>query len=208
MSLARIASYVITIFLLSFSLVGGCGGGGSGSDNEEDINIPEILCNMPSLTSNFSDVGYFFVDDINSVLIGVTSTGEEVIIVLSDIPDSGVQLGLLADTISANACDIFAGVFNTDGDFNFEDEEVLVGSGECLRLNDGNDFRINDFVLDGIPFGTNLTGQCFEALNIANANIKEMTVAAQRLELKSFDQQKTNVYGENILDLFENTLSN
>jgi len=61
---------------LAFMNIGGCGGssGGGGGAN----------CQMPALTTNFSDTGYFFTEQGTDVIIGVTSTGLQVAIVVSN----------------------------------------------------------------------------------------------------------------------------
>ena len=55
------------------------------------------VCQSPPLNTDFSDIGVFFVDSVNQILIGVSSNGDVATIVLTDIPDSGVELLLEAD---------------------------------------------------------------------------------------------------------------
>ena len=97
------------IFLLVFIAVGtlvGCdGGGGDGSNDSDNIN-GGVACKIPPLNTNFSGftasnslrqeadgVAVFFIDYINSVLIGMTSSGDEVATLNSDLY-SDLYIGL------------------------------------------------------------------------------------------------------------------
>lgn len=200
----KVLSYVSVLFLLSFSLVGGCGGGGGdSSDNNVDVGPPDSRCEMPPLSSNFSDTGYYFEDSFNSVLIGVTSDGVDVVIVMSDIPDSGARVGAFATPVSSTSCDIYAGVLDTDADFNFQDEQLLQASGECFRLENGSRFQVDNFTAGGVPLGTNLDGQCIDTVNIRTSEMKEMNEKAEEISRDRFEQRNDNGYGETILDFFE-----
>jgi hypothetical protein len=138
---------------LAFMNIGGCGGssggGGGGGAN----------CQMPALTTNFSDTGYFFTEQGTDVIIGVTSTGLQVAIVVSNFfpetPEIG-DLNFIADVVDSDTCDITTQVF-----FN-PDIEVGAG-GICLRQNIGEVFRINDLISLGNNLGDITTNREFVA---------------------------------------------
>jgi len=128
--------------------------------NDSGPPPPPLLCQSPPLNTDFSDIGVFFVDLINAVLIGITSNGEVVTILLSDIPDSGVTLGLLGIPISATVCEIMLGTFDLL-------ETSFGATGECRLEENSTVFVIEDLFLVGIPFGEDFRGECFAIASFA-----------------------------------------
>lgn len=172
---------------LAFMNVGGCGGssGDNGGGTVQPTNPPPTNppptnppptdppptqpppeCSAPPLTQDYGDLGVFFVDAVNAVLIGMTSTGDGVAITLSDIPDSGAIIGAGADVLSDNFCDIFFALIGSD---------TRDASGTCIRSNIGQTFAVNDFEVSGIPLGVDLTGECFEVVSLAGQSIEQAT---------------------------------
>jgi len=113
---------------------------------------PPSGCQSPPLNTDFSDRGYFFVDSVNAILIGLTSDGENVVLTLSDIPDSGAIIGIGATAVSGNECDISVATFNNI--------DFFAASGTCLRLQNGEMLQVNNFIVAGNPLGVNPRGEC------------------------------------------------
>lgn len=173
---------VVSIFILSvflgLGIIGGCGGNGGGN------NPPPGACQMPPLNTDFSDTGYGFVDVVNAIGVAITSTGNEVVMVLTDIPDSGTQLAAFATPVSANQCNIFEGQVINEGQ-----AVDVVASGTCLRLNNGGTLEVNDLVAGGIALGVDIRGDCevqapldIQSLNEAVLNEMETTRVTEGIE--------------------------
>ncbi len=160
----------------------------------ECSDVPPPECQAPPFNTDFSDMGYFFVDAINAVLIGLTSDGENVALTLSDIPDSGAVIGLGASAQGENICDIFTalvlGVF-------------VDASGECVRLENGAMLEVNDLVAADIPLGVDLSGDCADVVPIDTSDLNEArNMVLEKIEadgrVRSLDEGQTN-----ILDMVE-----
>jgi len=124
-----------------------------------DSGVPPPLdCKSPPLNTDFSDRGVFFIDSVNEVLIGITSDGGVVAIVVFDIPDSGVLLGLEGDVLSSTVCDITLGQFIVDG-MPFP---TIDATGECRLEGNFTVFVIEDLFVAGIPAPADLRGECLE----------------------------------------------
>ncbi|GJM17628.1 MAG: hypothetical protein DHS20C13_29550 [Thermodesulfobacteriota bacterium] len=168
-------------FLALFILVGmygGCGSSGGGNNppptnppptnppptdppptNPPPTQPPPSECQIPSLNTDFSDVGYFFVDDFTNILIGVTSTGNDVVMTLSDIPDSGAILGIFGGVTSADTCLIDTLVI---------DDLLFPASGLCVRSNNGATFSVLDFESLGVEL-VDVIGQCDTVVPLGTA---------------------------------------
>ena len=77
---------------LAFMNIGGCGGSSGGNfqptnppPTQPPPTQPPSQCQVPALDTDFSDLLFLFIDAPNNILIGVTSLGTDVIIVLADI---------------------------------------------------------------------------------------------------------------------------
>ena len=165
---------------------------------------PPTQCQAPPLNTDFSDTGFFFVDEANAILIGLTSDGEEVALTLSDIPDSGAVIGLGATPMGENLCDITMALLISP----VTSDILADASGECVRLEEGAMLEVNDLVVAGVPLGIDPAGECdtFVPLDTADLNearlrvIEEMEVNGT---LRSLDREQTN-----ILDVVEDVTTN
>ena len=159
-------SMLIIFGFIVFTNIGGCGGGGgNGSNDNEDIDeIPEFSCQSPPLNTDFSDRGVFFVDTENSILVGITSDGEFIQLVLTDIPDSGARQGLIGEVLSETSCDVILGTFDFDMDFQFNDEILLLTEGKCSLFEDFSIIFIEDLEIAGLPLGFDIEGECDEVI--------------------------------------------
>ena len=149
------------------------GGGGNDVNNGglgfdeclDEIGINTFLacdatCQSFSLNTDFSDRGFFFVDSVNSVLIGLTSNGSDVVVVMSDIPDDGTKIGGFVFQVKDGGCNIASGSVDLDMDGSFNDEKILPASGTCSLESDGTEFVLQDFVLNHVPLGGDLKAIC------------------------------------------------
>ena len=122
---------------LAFMNIGGCGG--SGGDGNGGGGGGGIFCEMPTLTTNFSDRAYIFDDFIRNAELVVTSNGAITAIAISDIPG----LAVVANVDDANNCTI-TGI--SDGEF------VVLATGTCARQADGDAFIIRNLSSLGEDF--------------------------------------------------------
>jgi len=128
---------------LAFMNIGGCGSsGGGGADTE---------CQVPALDTDFSDLLFFFIDVPNNILIGVTSTGEEVIMVIADIIIDPIIIGLFATPIGPNLAIIDTAII---------EDLLFLATGDAVRVDNGSVFQIIDLIIAGIPLGVDLEGEC------------------------------------------------
>jgi len=178
--------YLMFSFLVVFVLVGmygGCGSSGGGNNppptNPPPTNPPPTdppptnppptqppsKCQLPSLNTDFSDFGFFFIDDFNNTLIGVTSTGSDVVMTLSDIPDSGAIIGIFGGVVSSETCLIDTLV--VEGVF-------FPATGLCVRSNNGSTFSVLDFQSLGVQL-VDVVGECDTVvpLNTAQFSLEE-----------------------------------
>lgn len=197
---------------LAFMNVGGCGSSGNGGGGQPTDppptqppptdppptnppptdpppTNPPPECSAPPLTEDYGDMGVFFVDSVHSVLIGMTSDGNQVAITLSDIPDSGALIGAGANVLSENFCDIFIALV---------DGVSADAGGTCIRSNIGQTFALNDFDLAGIPLGVDLTGQCFDVVTLSGQSIEQATRnfaldMVERGETEDFDSDQSRI---------------
>jgi len=164
---------LVFVAVASFVVIG-CDGGG-GDTGGGGSNDGGVACKSPPLNTNFSGftasnslrqeadgIAVFFVDSINSVLIGMTSSGDEVAILMSDIPFSGVFVGAGGIPVSETICDIILGLIDVDGDLDFTNVLLLPATGECRLEEDFSIFALDDFVIFDVPLGFNLRGECDE----------------------------------------------
>lgn len=140
--------------------IGGCGGGGGGNGGGGVITN----CQMPPLNTDFSDLGYVFIDPVASAAIGVTSDGEIVAIALQTIPFSGDTIGVIATSAGANDCVIFGAT---------DLEIVFPATGTCERQAGGEVFVINDLSSLGVDF-PQLVGECDEIISLSSAPAQSM----------------------------------
>jgi Ca2+-binding RTX toxin-like protein len=156
--------------------------GGAGSNSV--LNCENAICQSPPLTTNFSNLGVFFVDSFNAILVGMTSNGFDVVLVLTDIPFSGVVLGLDAFATSQTHCIVDLAAFDTDLDGNFNDEIVFGASGICDLPFNRTVLFLDNVVVGGDPLGFNITGECSEVVLLSTtavkgeqASVEDMTAA-------------------------------
>jgi hypothetical protein len=203
---------------LAFMNIGGCGGssgGGGQPTNPPPTNPPPTnppptdppptnppeVCQIPALDTDFSDTGYFFFDALTGLTMGVTSTGEVVVIAIVD--SFGVSVGAGATPISEFACLIFSGVIG---------EAVLDADGICGKSDDSTLFLILDFEILGVPFVDETIGECFavEPLDVAVAQRGEgesreddIQRAVEQATLNAFlgMQERGEIEAENETDI-------
>jgi len=150
-------SFVVTVMLLG--IYGGCGSSGGGGNNPPSTNPPPTQppptnpptqCQAPPLNTDFSDTAFFFIDAVNAILVGLTSTGTDVVMTLSDIPDSGAIIGLFGGNVTANTCQI---------DTLIVDDVLFPATGQCVRSNNGFTFAVLNLQSLGVQL-VDVTGQC------------------------------------------------
>jgi Ca2+-binding RTX toxin-like protein len=170
--------------------------GGPGSNNLISCNEqspPPPSCQSPPLNTNFSNLGIFFLDSVHQILMGLTSDGSNVAIVLTDI--SGALVGALGFPTSGTQCIIDAGIADLDGDGSLSDEFLLSASGNCILQLSRTQLALNNFVLLGVPLGINVVGQCTDVavLNAVTgrgepSSVDDMTEAlSQAMFLEQLD---------------------
>lgn len=216
--LIRFFSITLLFVSIAFGTIGGCGGGGDGGGAVNGDG--EVSCESPALNTDFSDTGVFFVDSDNAVLIGITSDGEAVSILLSDIPFSGAFIGVAGIPLSATVCDIVAGLIDVDGDLDFTDELLLAATGECRLQNMFSEIVIEDLVIIGVPLGVDLHGECDEVVpfNEANNNLNVLSnimmdkldeMADSESDLSTIEKRSSELVDEYIIfDFHEDILQN
>ncbi|MEW6146188.1 MAG: calcium-binding protein [Thermodesulfobacteriota bacterium] len=145
--------------------------GGAGVNN---INNCEngFVCQSPPLTTNFSNIGVFFVDPFNAILVGLTSNGFDVSLVLTDIPFNGAILGLGAFATSSTHCIVDFGVFDTDFDGSLLDELIFNASGICDLVVNRTVIFVDNVVVAGEPLGFNITGECSDIVFLSTTAVK------------------------------------
>ena len=143
---------------LAFMNIGGCGGSGDGNGGGGG----GIFCEMPTLTTNFSNRAYIFDDFIRNAELAVTSDGQFTAIAISDIPG----LAVVANVDDANNCTI-TGI--SDGVF------VVLATGTCERQADGDAFIIRNLSSLGEDFPL-YQGFCatVEFFNSTSSNLYEL----------------------------------
>lgn len=146
--------------------------GGAGSNNILNCENGPAICQSPPLTTNFSNLGVFFVDSFNAILVGRTSNGFDVVLVLTDIPFSGVILGLDAFATSQTHCIVDLAAFDTDLDGSFNDEIVFGASGICDLVFNRTVVFLDNVVVGGDPLGFNITGECSEVVLLSTTAVK------------------------------------
>lgn len=190
---------LLALFIL-VGMYGGCGSSGDGNNppptNPPPTNAPPTdppptnppptdppptqppsQCQLPPLNTDFSDLGFFFIDDFTNVLIGVTSTGNDVVMTLSDIPDSGALLGIFGGVASSDTCLIDTLVI---------DDLLFPASGLCVRSNNGSTFSVLDFESLGVEL-VDVIGECDTVvpLNTAQFSLEDNLVdTASRLAVE------------------------
>ena len=87
---------------------------------------------------------------------GISSNGVEVAIVIVDFFPRSPDINLLADVVDSDNCNITTQV-------NFNPDFEVPASGRCLRLNNGEVFRMNQLTLLGNNFGNIITDCSFVA---------------------------------------------
>lgn len=164
--------------------VNGLGGtddclGGAGSNNILNCENGPAICQSPPLTTNFSNLGVFFVDPVNAVLIGLSSDGFNVVMILTDIPFNGAAFGVFAFPTSSTHCIVDAAVADLDEDGSFNDEIIFGASGSCDLLLNRTYFLLDNFVFAGIPLGVDLTGECSEIVVLNTATVKGEQISTE-----------------------------
>jgi len=112
---------------------------------------PPDECMLPPLNTDFSDLLFFFIDVPNNILIGVTSTGEEVIMVIADIIIDPIIIGLFATPIGPNLAIIDTAII---------EDLLFLATGDAVRVDNGSVFQIIDLIIAGVPLGVDLEGEC------------------------------------------------
>ena len=148
--------------------------GGAGTNNVTNCENGPAICQSPPLNSNFSNLGVYFVDSVNSVLIGLSSDGFNVVMVLTDIPFNGAAIGIFAFETSQTHCIVDAGVADLDMDGSFDNDPIFEATGACDLLMSRTYLLLDNLVIGGVPLGADVTGQCSE--------IQPFDVSASRAE--------------------------
>lgn len=159
---------ILVIIIIASGTIGGCGGGGDSSADNGGGGVAN--CTSPGFTTDFTGDSVFFVDSQNNVLIGLSSNGVVVAILLSDIPFSGALIGLGGVPISASICDILLGLLDVDGDFDFSDEILFNADGNCMLQDGFTEFVLNNLSILGLPLNLNLRGLCDEIVEANQLN--------------------------------------
>ncbi|HET7290391.1 MAG TPA: calcium-binding protein [Thermodesulfobacteriota bacterium] len=146
--------------------------GGAGSNSILNCENGPAICQSPPLTTNFSNIGVYFVDSFNAILVGLSSNGFDVVMVLSDIPFNGALLAVGGFPTSSTHCIITEGAFDTDMDGNFSDEIVFGASGICDLPFNRTVLFLDNLVVAGEPLGFNITGECSEIIVINSATAR------------------------------------
>lgn len=145
------------------------------------------------MNTDFSNLLYVFFDEPNNVIMGVTSSGDEIVVALADnLPGSEV---------------LIIGGIPVDGNLAIIDlalvgEDIVDASGEAVRLDSGSVFQINDLAVLDIPLGVDLEGECdsVEPLDgISSASLKSVVSDLTRLNGQDVnDTGLVNSYTEDI----------
>lgn len=146
--------------------------GGAGSNSILNCENGPAVCQSPPLTSNFSNLGVFFVDPVHSVLVALTSDGFNVVMLLTSIPFNGTLIGAFGFPTSSTHCIIDFGVVDLDEDGDLLDELLLDASGSCDLLSNRTVFSLNNFAILDVPLGVNIVGQCSEIVVLNTATLK------------------------------------
>ncbi|MDA2921423.1 hypothetical protein MYX76_18355, partial [Desulfobacterota bacterium AH_259_B03_O07] len=140
---------------------------------------PPGACQMPALDTDFSDLGYFFIDAPNNILVGVTSTGEIVAIAAADIVPDPLVIALGATPISANVALI---------DFAIVEDLLFDATGEGVRVASGTIFQVNDLIVDEMPLGFDIEGECFSIEPLARTVEESMNkLTTEKVQTRGFD---------------------
>lgn len=162
-----VLSALVSVMLLG--IYGGCGSSGGGGNNPPPTDSPPTQppptnppptqppptnpptqCQAPPLNTDFSDTAFFYIDTVNAILIGLTSTGDTVVMTLADIPDSGAIIGLFGGNVTSNTCQI---------DTLIVEDVLFPASGQCVRSNNGSTFSVLDFQSLGVQL-VDVIGDC------------------------------------------------
>jgi Ca2+-binding RTX toxin-like protein len=164
--------------------VNGAGGtddcqGNAGINNILNCENGAPICQSPPLTTNFSNRGVYFVDSFNAILVGITSNGFDVAMVLSDIPFNGALLAVAAFPTSQTHCIVYEGAFDTDFDGSFSDEIIFNATGFCDLPFNRTVLFLDNLVLAGEPLGFNITGECSEIIVFNTATAKGEQISTE-----------------------------
>lgn len=108
---------------------------------------------MPALNTDFSDELYLFVDEAANIGIAVTSTGDDVLILIADIVENPATFVVGGAPFSEDVVFI---------DYAVIDDLIVGANGEGVRLDNGSVFQVNNLSAFGVPFGLDLEGECAE----------------------------------------------
>jgi Ca2+-binding RTX toxin-like protein len=174
--------------------------GGAGTNSVTNCENGPVICQSPPLNSNFSNLGVYFVDSFNAILVGLSSDGFNVVMVLSDIPFNGALVAVGGFPTSQTHCIVNVGAFDTDMDGDFSDEIVFGASGICDLPFNRTVLFLDNLSIAGVPLGFNITGEC--------SDIQPFDVSASRAEQGSTDAMTeglkegvSRIQGEMIEDL-------
>ena len=186
---------------LAFMNVGGCGGSGNGGGNQPTnpppTNVPPTdppptnppptdppptnppptdppptgTCQMPSLETDFSNELYLFIDSVQGIGMGVTSTGEETITVLVDT--FGTVVTAIADVISPFACVIEAALIN---------DLLFNATGICGRSDDATLFLVADFFVGTVEIIEITIGECESVEPIPSTSEADIAAAIREFQ--------------------------
>ena len=146
--LVKISLFVVLFTSIGLFNIGGCGGGnGGGNGGGVILSGP---CPMPTLNSDFENFNYSFVDLINEGLIVVMSNGVEVIIEYTEAGRDDIAV-FFADVLGPEDCSITG--------ISLNNSPVSPASGNCQRLNEGQQFSINGLIVNGVE-QPNAQGSC------------------------------------------------
>lgn len=128
----------------------------------------------PPLDSDFGGGTVIFVSEDSRNTIGLSSNGNEVVIVVADSDE--VVLGLVGIALSSSECEIVMSSFE-NGD-KFED-----ASGECRIEENGNGIILEDVTHSGTPLGFELRGEFLEEIILTSDNLSSELLSSAKTEV-------------------------
>lgn len=136
------------LIFIAFVSVGGCGGA-----------VIIVSNPAPPLNSDFNGGTVIVVAEATSNIAGITSNGDEVVIVIED--SAGSLLGLVGLAMSGTECEIL--MFTKEPSEGFYE-----ANGKCSLEEDGSVFKLEQVFYAGTTL--NLTGQLEDGMSLKSEN--------------------------------------